>query len=1158
MPFSALTSPRALILAGLFVALAPLAAAQVVGAPRTQTLQLQAGPNLVSLDVVPAQTDPASIFGDALNHILLVKDGDGHLFAPSYGAPTLTAWAWDQAYLVHARQAVDIAVTGASLSGESSVPLEAGWNTVPYFLQAPTPVETALASILGHVTRVEDSEGRVYPAMTGTPELTTLVPGQGYRVRLDAPASLVYTAPPPPLPGADRTVNTMADALALTDLVAGQTIDVRGYHVVGDGGGGRFVVSDGNERPDGGVVFVPEMALSGPLTHTQTDASNPAYEFGPELPAGVYAPHRDWTMVYAPASGAGPFTINAWRHLAAHSYASGRHLTPGYDGDGVGVIPFGLRDRYGAGPWTLTYRATTGPLRLVRQGVGSELNVRWFGARAEAEAPNPADVTIGSDYDVQVAITWAVNLAQRRNDPAYGGTPGTVTTVRVPGSATYRFAGPVELTDGLTLAGDGGVAVVDATTTVPGAPEMSARLAAAGYAPGADYPWASYRTAPGGAPIPEVPGSISRWSHQNGVLTLHYRPARIVGAPTRLRLFDGVVALGLRMAVFQDDPGHPDALPPDVTYFVGKYQTSVTASSSPRANGNTPNQNTGDGPDVMAIGVRDLVLDGNWEGNQQLWTEGRFGWPGNAAPPEFENWMRNTPSWGGICVSNHGQKFIPVGQTIWLRGVAVLGFGSNGLLGNANNQWDGEAVLVGNSLWNHTIYSAMGRFRDLTATGFAWGHLQMTSNEVENLVFERGAWGPYRGGGLMLVRGDDAYTQAEVTQSTYTRRSDGTFAPSGLRANGVFVDGRDGGAFDVAPSSGPNTRIEGTVFLQHPDVGALPLAQESGNGWQRGLWAGHRYARYLSVRTGNGGQNQGFTPTGPFANMRAAEMLDVDARSGAQAGYAAYGTPIVAPVGWFEFTRPAAAGPDAGTNPWSERLVQVFEHIDSDVLTEAAFGVSNHFNRVPGSGSGAFQPDSEVAYFDVRSGGTRAFLLDVHVRNTENSLVRGPNNNGGWLSGAERYAEFYVRGSSFRLYDAELSRSTLLRQLAYFDDVTFVGGDTDLEPGRQYRSEDAGTATAAGGETTLDVPTTLFWTPVEPWTNGGQSFSGGRLAFSGPAAAKVQSHEWVLRAGPDAWRGDWRAPVLRVTFSQPLAPGETLSWDAAVRPWPAGVVVPAP
>lgn len=1103
---------------------APLAQAQAppTGGVRTQTLDLVPGPNLVSLNVVPGATDLPTLLGPVLSHLLVVQDAEGRFFAPTFGSTTLSDWAWHQAYLVHVRDSASVTVSGPALSPEARIPLRAGWNWVPYLLGEAQPVEAALSSVSAHLSRVEDEAGRTFPAAAGTPTLDALVPGRGYRLHLTAPDTLVYAT----LSSPDRTVGTLAEALALSDLVPGQAVEVLGYHTPGDGGGGLFAVTVGNERPDGGVVFVPESALSEPLTYTTPAPRAPNYTFGPVLPNSVYVPHRDWTAVYTPSSGAGPFTINGWQHLTGHRYASRFHLSPDHDGRGIVSIPPGIVLRYGAGTWVLTYRQTTSPLRLVRQGVGSELNVRWFGARAESEAASPADVAIGSDFDVELAIAWAVNFAQRSNEPAFGGTPGTITTVRVP-AGTWRFAGPVELTDGLTLAGDGGTEVVDAVTTVqgaPGAPEadVSAQLAAAGYAPATEHPWAGYRTATSGEPVAEVPGSISRWSHQNGVLTLHYRPVRIrqAGPVTRLRMFDGVVARGVRMSANPDDP---DALPGDVNYYVGKYQTSVTASS------NKPNR-----ADVMQIGVRDLVLDGNHEGNRELWDDGRFGYNGNNAPLEFENWMRNTPSWGGICVSDHNGKVIPVGQTITLRRVAVIGFGSNGLLGDANNRWDAEAVLIGNSLWNHTLYGANGRYRDLTVTGFAWTHLTPTAVDVENLVFENGAPAPYRSGGLLGHRGFDVFSNDDGPAG-----EGGGVLPTGLRsgfrANGYFLDGRSSGSpGSLGGGAGPETRFEGAVLLRSGWNGGV--YSESHNGYMKGLWSGNRFDRVLSTRAFGDG-NTRFVAHGPFQGLTSTEHVELQLEPDRAGLSGFYRYPVSLTTGWSNIRRGDGAGPAANTRPWDDKVVQIVDGLYAGAQTESALAYNNDAMR---GAATTYNADPAAPSFDIRSGGSRLFLLHARFRNRTNKIVFNSA-----TTGAERYVEFFVRDSEFLLYNQHMNLLANTLRLSYFDRVTFRS-----QPDRVYRSEDVQTRTAAGGETTLDVATGLFTTPVAPWTAGDQAFTGGTLLFSGSAAAKVSNTQWVQNPASTE-PSDWRAPVLRVTFAQPLAAGETLTATMAVRPWPA-------
>ncbi len=1141
----------------VFAAASPTVAAQTApptGPPASQTIQLMPGPNLVSLHVLPQNASLAALFDGFVPDILAVIDARGRVFAPAYGAGVLTQWAWDESYVVHARDTLSVVVHGASILASAPLRLRAGWNSVPYLGAEAAPVEAALASLAPHLRTVEDGAGRVFPPVSGRPTLTTLVPGSGYRVNLAQAATLTFSPPPPPT-GADTTVTTMAEALALTVVVPGQTIDVLGYHTAGDGGGGLFRVSNQGETPDGGVVFVPDVALTARTT-VRVANNNDFFDLG--LPAGSVVPARDWSAV--PVGTATPHTIRAWVHLHGHIYASSTRLLPPFQSTGRVILYNNLTQPLGFSEADVTYRASTSPLRLVRQGVagvsdgaGSAqsrvLNARWFGARPEHEAASPADVVPGSDFDAQPALAWASNLADRLNDPARGGAAGTITEIHLPGArpggTVYRYLGPVELGDGVTLSGDGGTETVAATTAVSG-PGVSAQFVEAGYAAGTPHVWATYEAGP------QAGQPMTSFSHSGDEVTFTYHPTRIRDAHTSLKLFDAQIHLFARMGVPQTNA---DWLPPDVDFLVGRRFTSFTARHSPRANGQIDTE-TGGGlylaPDVRSVGFRDLVLDGNYDGNREIWEQSLFGLPGGNSQQILDDFFRNTPAWGGICISGHNGKRVPAGQRVELRGVAVLGFGANGLLGQPNNTWDGASVLVGNSLWNHTLYAANGTFRDLTFTGFAWGHAAFISNEIENIVYERGVPAPYRPGGLNLVRGQDAFTSADTQGAPQVTRSDGSHIPTGLRANGLFVDGRSSDMVEISSGAGPDNRIAGAVMIPNPAGQNLGLFHESHNGYYRGLWAGNAFERFLSFRAPYAGGNTGFTPRGPFQGLVARTMLDVQLVADAPGGGGLYGSPISVPVSWYAFARPAAAGPAAGTNPWNEQLVQTYRHVDVGARTYSAISVTNRLARLP---NGAFQADPAAPSFDVRSAGTRLFLDDVHVRNTSNSVLVGPDNSFS-TAGIERYAEVFIQGSSFNLFDYDMNASGLLRRSAYFRDVTFRGASDDREPDRLYTSEDAGTVTASGGESVVEVPTDLFYRPIEAWTEGGEAFSGGRLAFAGSAASAVASSEWVERPNT-RFSGDWRGPILRVTFSRPLAAGETLAWEAAVRPWPAGVTLPA-
>ena len=230
----------------------------VRGEAATQRVELRAGPNYVSLRVAPADVSLDGVFGDAIEHVFLVKDSEGTVFVPSHELRALTGWKWGEAIFVSALEPFTLEVTGDRIESKSELALPAGWSWVPTFLDAPMAVEDALASIASALTRVDDGAGRVYPKNGSAPVLKTLQPGRGYRVHLSRPSTLVYPAPSTPPPPTTLTeVPTVLDAIAVTGLEIGDKVEVEGFREKGDGGAGVFEMTSSGCVPDGGTCLVP-------------------------------------------------------------------------------------------------------------------------------------------------------------------------------------------------------------------------------------------------------------------------------------------------------------------------------------------------------------------------------------------------------------------------------------------------------------------------------------------------------------------------------------------------------------------------------------------------------------------------------------------------------------------------------------------------------------------------------------------------------------------------------------------------------------------------------------------------------------------------------------------------------------------------------------
>ena len=170
----------------------------------TQSIPLRVGWNLVSTWVAPSDSTTRSVLGDAAPNVLLVKDQNGRVFAPTYEIDDVPFWVKTRAYDVYATAPDTLSVEGRPVPGTTPIPLEAGWNHVAFLGRAPLPIAEALASISDHVVLVRDGHGNEYAPAKGLRSLTTLDPGEGYQINVSAPVVLRYpTSGGPADAGAD-------------------------------------------------------------------------------------------------------------------------------------------------------------------------------------------------------------------------------------------------------------------------------------------------------------------------------------------------------------------------------------------------------------------------------------------------------------------------------------------------------------------------------------------------------------------------------------------------------------------------------------------------------------------------------------------------------------------------------------------------------------------------------------------------------------------------------------------------------------------------------------------------------------------------------------------------------------------------------------------
>ena len=911
------------------------------GATASYDIELEAGTNLVALPVVPSANAVTDIVSGVLPQLTLVQSNAGRYFVPAQGIDDLGSWNWAEAYKVELVSPATLTVEGPEILPQFSPLLlesQVG-NWVPYFRREPMAVAEAFAPIAASLTRVEATDGRFYQPGDETSTLDSLRTGRGYTIWVTQATALTYPANP-----AQQTdgsaVNTLGEALALTGLTPGQELEILGYDAPGDGGGGTFLVTDGGETPDGGLVFVPYEAQSSPITETRVGGASYTLD---NLPAGQDVVFGSVSVdLLDPNTEELLLTIDG-KHLHGHHGWQSRDQQPMFDYETGYLHDYAYRiyeyyqDLYGAPVIThlrTTYRATTSNLRLVRRGVGDTLNVRWFGARTYAEDPA---------FDNQPVIAHVMNVANARNVAS----PGSVTTLYLPNvngqSTVYEYWGSIEMGDGMTLAGEAGTEVVEATTTLT--------------SPGLALDDGTY----------VVHDSLS-YTVSGDLVTYTYYPVRRRSDATILRVKDDKAIEYIRR---YRSPGAAGALPMDAKTALRTASTVITSAN-----------------DIMYMGLENIVLDGNWEGNLDAYNT-------TLNQPEREMYLRNSPGWSGFVTTNHAGKTIPAGQVVIVRNAEVSGYGATSLLGHANATWQGKNVRSGNAIYNHVHYGANGTWTNYTVEGFGWTHIVTKGDTFRNFVYEDAADSPTARSGPEIINYRNDYGR-------------------GFALDGFFFDFRGSSQYsEIVNGNGKPMQQTDGVVITSPERNFATLYKLNGNG-------------------------QGLVPNNDFVNID----VFVTASAAGVTGYLSSTESIVEDV---RFISARPDGSQAGVG-----LVGQFKGVKgSDPTWDVPNNrVIRDVDLTLGARSNYLLSFDAKATLTTPM---RWFILNTKVNTSSNTLFKAPNGTGrleGMDDPDNENAFVLLRDSEFNLHDSHFENLEVFLTFSYHDNsVDRLTGKTSESEG---------------------------------------------------------------------------------------------------------------
>jgi hypothetical protein len=118
----------------------------------------------------------------------------GRLYGPAYNLSGLSRWNPKEAYQIYLRSARTLSIEGSRMPADAPIPLEDGWNFVPYLPSGSLPVEEAFSSVETSLVVVKDPTGAPYIPDSDyeVNEIGRVEPGEGYKVYVDRADTLRY------------------------------------------------------------------------------------------------------------------------------------------------------------------------------------------------------------------------------------------------------------------------------------------------------------------------------------------------------------------------------------------------------------------------------------------------------------------------------------------------------------------------------------------------------------------------------------------------------------------------------------------------------------------------------------------------------------------------------------------------------------------------------------------------------------------------------------------------------------------------------------------------------------------------------------------------------------------------------------------------------
>ena len=166
----------------------------------TQSFALNTGYQFISSYVTPSNPDMSVVLAELMNNNLsFVRSSGGNMFrklGPNW-INNIGDWIVTEGYLVKMNAPDDFDITGIRVNPLTPINLNTGYQFISYFHDYPMDASTAFTEIMNdNLSFIRNSAGNMLRKLgpNWVNNIGNVIPGEGYLVKMNAPATLIYPA----------------------------------------------------------------------------------------------------------------------------------------------------------------------------------------------------------------------------------------------------------------------------------------------------------------------------------------------------------------------------------------------------------------------------------------------------------------------------------------------------------------------------------------------------------------------------------------------------------------------------------------------------------------------------------------------------------------------------------------------------------------------------------------------------------------------------------------------------------------------------------------------------------------------------------------------------------------------------------------------------